>query len=196
MRILRCFLASAVLFSAGCGKKEEKKQKYNIIKEHGSLLGSRTSSVESQYLSVLEKDPKNLNALIKLGNHYFDTGQPGKSVEMYQRALKLNPNDANVRTDMGVMYRKMGKFDEAIVAFRMAGKSNPRHVQSRYNLGIVYYYDKKDRVKAADAWEEVLKINPSHPEAVALRKFINDVRIGTIPNGIPSRNQKGDGWIQ
>ncbi len=195
MRLCINLLVSAVLFAAGC-QKEEKKQVYNVIKEQESLLGSGTSGEESRYLSLLEQDPKNLAALINLGNHYFDTNRPGKAVEMYQRALKLSPHDSNVRTDMGVMYRRMGKFDEAIEAFRTAARSNPRHVQSRYNLGIVYYHDKKNMIKAADAWEEMLKINPRHPEAANLRKFINDVRTGPITNGIPSHMKKGDGWIQ
>jgi tetratricopeptide (TPR) repeat protein len=142
MKTFFYILVSAVLFTAGC-QKEEKKEKYNVLKEDGSLLESRTSPVESQYLKVLEQEPKNLNALTKLGNHYFDTGRHEKAVEMYQRALKLNPGDANVRTDMGVMYRRMGRFDNAIKAFRMAAKSDPRHVQSRFNLGVVYHYDKK-----------------------------------------------------
>lgn len=184
-----------VLFFAVCGK-EDKKEKYNVFKEQGSMLGSGTSSVESRYLRLLEKDPKNLAALIKLGNYYFDSGQSEKAIEMYHRALELNPGDANVRTDMGVMYRRLGKFEKAIEAFRKASKSNPRHVQSRYNLGIVYYHDKKNMEKAADAWEEVLKINPSYPKAADLRKFINEVREGGKSTGFPSHMQKGDGWIQ
>ncbi len=195
MRQFIYFLVWAVLVSAGCNKEEEK-QKYNVIKDQGTLLGSGTRDGESQYLRLLEKDPKNLSVLVKLGNYYFDSGQHRKSIEMYQRALKINPNDANVRTDMGVMYRKLGEFDNAIRAFRRAADSNPRHVQSRYNLGVVYYHDKKNMVKAADVWEEVLSIDPRHPQAAGLKQFINDVRKGPKSSGVPSAGQKNDGWIK
>ena len=65
-------------------------------------------------LSILKDDPKNLKALIELGNAYFDSAQFDKAIETYAKALTMDPKNADVRTDMGIMYRRKGNFDRAI----------------------------------------------------------------------------------
>ena len=83
--------------------------------------------------SIPEKDPSNLNALIDLGNAYFDTDRYREAIDAYSKALTIDPKDPNVRTDMGIMYRKLGQFDKAIEAFRQAAQYQPMHVNSRFN---------------------------------------------------------------
>ncbi len=198
MRLSILLIIFALLLSGINCQKDDDKTVYRINKDTGKILGSQSSRVEPQYLNILKKDPLNYNALVKLGNRYFDTGQHRKAIEMYSRALRINPKDPNVRTDMGVMYRRIGDFDRAIKEFKRAAQDAPRHIQSRYNLGVSYYNDKKDYRKAADAWEEVLKIDPNHPEAQGLRKFIEDVRRAPVTSKkeIPGTKQSGDGWIK
>ena len=86
---------------------------------------------------IIKKDPKNLPALVELGNVYFDAGQPKEAIEAYSQYLAAKPDNADVRTDMGIMYRAMGDFNRAIEEFKKAAQSDPKHVNSRYNIGIV-----------------------------------------------------------
>jgi len=83
--------------------------------------------------SVLEKDPRDLQALITLGNAYFDTDRYQEAIDAYSKALALDPKNPDVRTDMGIMYRKLGQFDKAIEAFRQAAQDQPLHTNSRFN---------------------------------------------------------------
>ncbi len=46
--------------------------------------------------SLLKEDPKNLKALIELGNLYFDTEQFDRAVEVYSQALNLDPKNADL----------------------------------------------------------------------------------------------------
>jgi cytochrome c-type biogenesis protein CcmH/NrfG len=110
--------------------------------------------------SVLEKDPRNLEALIKLGNAYFDTDRYQGAIDAYSKALAIDPKNPDVRTDMGIMYRKLGQFDKALEAFRQAAQDQPMHVNSRFNLGVALKYDKKDFEGAIQAWQEFLKLEP------------------------------------
>jgi len=110
--------------------------------------------------SILEKDPRDLQALITLGDAYFDTDRYQEAIDAYSKALAIDPKNPDVRTDMGIMYRKLGQFDKAIQAFRQASRENPMHVNSRFNLGIVLKYDKNDFAGAIQAWEEFLKLEP------------------------------------
>jgi tetratricopeptide (TPR) repeat protein len=118
---------------------------------------------------ILAKEPANRNAWVQLGHNYFDSDQPMKAIEAYEKALALNRSDANVLTDQGVMYRRLGWFDKAIKNFEEANKLNPNHQQSLYNLGIVYRYDLQDFPKAIEVWEKFLVVNPGGAGAAQVR---------------------------
>jgi cytochrome c-type biogenesis protein CcmH/NrfG len=105
-------------------------------------------------------NPQDVNAWITLGNLYFDTGQPAKSVEAYSRSLELRPGNPNVLTDMGVMHRSLGEFQQALDAFAKAVAVDPRHETARMNTGIVLLYDLGDREGAITAWQDLVRINP------------------------------------
>jgi len=130
--------------------------------------------------SVLEKDPRDLQALISLGDAYFDTDQYQEAIDAYSKALAIDPKDSDVRTDMGIMYRKLGEFDKAIVAFRQAAQDQPLHVNSRFNLGIVLKYDKEDFKGAIQAWEEFLKLeerlDPDDERPIMVGKEIESMK--------------------
>ncbi|MEW6221413.1 MAG: tetratricopeptide repeat protein [Thermodesulfobacteriota bacterium] len=126
-------------------------------------------------------NPGNREAWVALGNLYYDTNKPDKSVRAYQKALELNPNDPNVLTDMGVMHRSLGNSAAALDAFQRAIAVDPRHEISRLNTGIVLYYDLKDTEGAIQAWEELLKIKPNAtaPDGHSLRELVEELRSGT-----------------
>jgi len=118
--------------------------------------------------SILGKDPNNLQALINLGNAYFDTERYQEAIDAYSKALAINPKNPDVRTDMGIMYRKLGQFGNALAAFRQAAHDDPKHLNSRFNLGIVLEYDKKDFQAAIQAWEDFLKVASPNDERVTM----------------------------
>ena len=126
--------------------------------------------------SNLRDDPKNLNALIQLGNLYFDAEQFSQAIEAYSKALEIDPNNADVRTDMGIMYRKKGQYDRAIAEFKKAAEVNPRHVNSRYNLGVVLLHDKGDIKGAIKAWEDYLRVEPTGPRADNIRNQLDKMK--------------------
>jgi cytochrome c-type biogenesis protein CcmH/NrfG len=138
----------------------------------------RLPSPEDVHLmeDVLKKDPDNLNALISLGNLYFDSSQYKKAIDMYQRALKIDPNNADVRTDMAIMYRGLKDYDRAVKELGEAAARDPHHVNSRYNLGIILLHDKNDIKGAVGAWEGFLKAEPTGPRADTVRKQLEQLR--------------------
>jgi cytochrome c-type biogenesis protein CcmH/NrfG len=120
--------------------------------------------------SILQKDPNNLQALISLGDAYFDTDQYQQAIDAYSKALSVDTKNPDVRTDMGIMYRKSKQFDKAIEALRQASRDAPRHLNSRFNLGVVLKYDKKDFQGAIQAWEDFLKVVASDDGRVTMVK--------------------------
>ena len=136
-----------------------------------------------QLEEIVRNDPKNLQALVQLGNAYFDAEMPRPSIETYRKALALNDKDPNVWTDMGIMYRAVGDYSASIESFRKAMAISPMHPESRMNLGVVYYYDLKNTPAAVQAWEEFLRLEPSGPRADQVRGQIAQVKASAGAGG-------------
>ena len=130
----------------------------------------------TQLEEALKRDPENLQALISLGNAYFDTNQERKAIETYQKALKIDPKNADVRTDVGIMYRNIKDYDSAVREFRQAAKDNPNHVNSRFNLAIVLQKDKNDIPGAIAAWEEFLRVAPTDERASMAKAQLDQLK--------------------
>ncbi len=126
--------------------------------------------------SLLKEDPKNLKALIELGNLYFDADQFDPAIQAYSQALEIDPKNADVRTDMGIMFRRKGDFDRAVAEFKKAAQSDPNHSNSRYNLGVVLLHDKGDIKGAIKAWEEFLKVEPNGPRSENIRNQLGKMK--------------------
>ena len=95
---------------------------------------------------VLDADPKNADALVKLGNIYYDQRMFPRAIMMYERYLELNASDPNARVDLGVSYfelalqdslRRGEYFASAKKEIEGALKFAPKHQLAYYNLGMV-----------------------------------------------------------
>lgn len=173
---LAAALALVMLFPAGCRKKEAPQPA-----GEGETINLNALSQIENYKEILKKDPNNLQALINIGNLYFDTRQDLLAIEHYRKALALDPRNVNVRTDMAVSYRRTGDPDRAVEELKKAISMDPRHAQSRYNLGIILIHDKKDVEGGIRAWEALLENVPNYPYRDSLKSEIARMRGATAP---------------
>jgi Flp pilus assembly protein TadD len=93
-------------------------------------------TAEKQYQTVLEKDPKNLDALSNLGVVYFRTGKIRSAESTLKKALAIAPNDDFVLTTLGIVHYRQSKFDEALKELRKAIELNPNSATAHNYLGI------------------------------------------------------------
>lgn len=87
---------------------------------------------------VLERDPKNLDALRHLGNIAFDQQEPVRAIDFYVRYLALKPDDASVITDLATMYLSRGDAKTAIQFYQQVLSKQPQFFEALFNLGIAY----------------------------------------------------------
>ncbi len=130
---------------------------------------------EQTYLDILESNPRDFNALVGLGNLYFDNQQFQLAINMYERALKIEPENNFVRTDLGVAYFNLGLTDTAIEEFQKVLKDNPKHVTAHYNLGIVLWKGKNDFEGAKEEFQTVMELAPNDPLAQAAQRNIDQI---------------------
>ena len=162
--------ALAVFFVfAGCGEKSRPPA-------DEKPAGIRTDAETEKYVEALKKDPNNLQALIGLGNYYYQTNRDGDAIPLFEKALELDPFNPNIRTDLAVCLRRAGKHDRAITELKKVISGNPRHYQSRYNLGVILIQDKKDLEGGIRAWEGILENIPDYPYREQLNQEIERLR--------------------
>jgi cytochrome c-type biogenesis protein CcmH/NrfG len=173
-RIVAILLLFFVVFA--CKQKEEPKlQPPQPGGPTGSLSG-RALEEEKLLRDVLAKDPKNVNALIQLGDMMMDSARFNEAVDAYAKALKLDPKNVDVRVDMGTCLKNAGKPDLAIKEYKKAIDINPNHLYAHMNMGVVLSEDKKDYKAAVKEFEKVLSLNPNVPNAQAIREKIQRLK--------------------
>ncbi len=171
MAAMAVALALVLFFPAGCRKKEA-----TPPAGEGETIHMNALSQIGNYKEILKKDPNNLQALINIGNLYFDTRQDLLAIEHYQKALALDPRNVNVRTDMAVCFRRTGNPDRAVEELKKAISMDTRHAQSRYNLGIILIHDKNDIEGGIRTWEALLENVPNYPYRDSLKSEIARMR--------------------
>lgn len=119
---------------------------------------------------ALEKDPKDLQSLVRLANMYHDAGKFEEAIDYYKRALAIDPKDPDTRTDMGICIRELGRSDEAIAQFRTSLSYQPEHWQSWLNLGVVALFDTNDLKTASEAFAKVERLNPGFRDLPQLKE--------------------------
>src|ERR1043166_1371557 len=147
----------------------------------GSGAGSTRAAIldEAQVnalKTVAERDPKNPKPRVDLANLYFDADRYDDAIKWYQEALALAPRDVNVSTDLGVCYYYTNQPDKALAQFDKSLALDPNHAKTLLNVGIVKAYGKQDLKGATEAWQRVLAIAPSSPEAQAAKRALDSLQ--------------------
>lgn len=107
-----------------------------------------------------EESPDDADSWTRLGNAYFDTGQPNLAIEAYEKSLAISRVNPNVITDLGIMYRDSGDSVRAVELFQEAAALDEGHVMSRFNTGVVMLHDLENPAGALAAWKAVIEIDP------------------------------------
>jgi tetratricopeptide (TPR) repeat protein len=138
-----------------------------------------------QLKQTVSSNPKNVDALIQLGNTYFDAERWDDAITWYKQAVTLDPKNADASTDLGVSYYYSNRADEALAQFEHSLKISPTHTKTLLNKGIVLAFGKQDLRGAQAEWEKVVSLAPNSPEGQAARRALEGIAAahanGTAP---------------
>ena len=116
-------------------------------------------------LQRIEDNPQDIDALIELGDIYFDRNSHQEGIEIFTKAELIDPTNIHVLNDLGLLYMNIGNYDKAVEKFETVLNIDPSQNHSLYHVGLIYS-EKGEREKALNAFENVLKLNPT-PELAA-----------------------------
>jgi cytochrome c-type biogenesis protein CcmH/NrfG len=123
-------------------------------------------------LEAVNGNPADYDALVKLGDIYYDAQQFPSAIQYYERALAVHPENPDVRTDMATAYWYTGNADKALAEMETSLAYKPGHPQTLFNLGWVKWQGKADAKGAVEAWQKLLKTNPDYPQRQQVEQHI------------------------
>ena len=136
---------------------------------------SGDSQQQANRIAALEQEianiPENVNAMIELGDIYFDGNRYQEAISTFLRAEKIAPANVHILNDLGLLYMSTGDNDTALEKFEAVLKIDPSHIHSLYYVGLVHR-ETGNRDKAVQVFEEILGLNPDPKLADAVRQEI------------------------
>lgn len=94
------------------------------------------SQARQAYQEVLQRDPKNLEALLGLGQLYQLTGEMDKLREVEQRVVTVHAKDAKAWAWVALRKAQAKDFDAASECYHQATKLDPDNRMYRIHLGL------------------------------------------------------------
>jgi DNA-binding winged helix-turn-helix (wHTH) protein/tetratricopeptide (TPR) repeat protein len=100
----------------------------------------------------------------------YDWDWPGAEKE-FKRAIALDPNDAHAHQEYSLCLSAMGRPDEAIAEIKRAQELDPISISIAEDLGDLFYRA-RDYNQALEKYQHALKLDPTDPLAVMVRRSI------------------------
>jgi Tfp pilus assembly protein PilF len=135
---------------------------------------------------TITANPKNVDAVVQLGNTYFDAEQWDNAIAWYKKAVELDPKNADASTDLGVSLYYSNRPDEALAQFERSLKISPTHTKTLLNKGIVLAFGKQDLRGAQAEWEKVVSLAPNSPEGQAAKRALEGIASAHANGPAPS----------
>ena len=126
--------------------------------------------------AAAEGAPDDVQVRVDLGNVYFDAHRFEEAVPWFEAALALSPEAIDVSTDLGVAYYYLDDTERALAQFARSLEVDPTHAKTILNVGIVRAFGNQDLEGALEAWDEVLRVAPGSPEALAAAEALERLR--------------------
>ena len=119
---------------------------------------------ESIYRQLLEKNPKNSDALHLLGLIAYQTGNHQGAVDMIDGAIEINPNVASYYSNLAIALIGLNQLNAAILNCQKAIELNIDFAEAYTNLGLALRELKKFE-EAVESYEKAITLSPNLAEA-------------------------------
>ena len=124
---------------------------------------------------VIEANPKNYEARIKVAMTYLSSGGPMQGIKQLREILKEDPKNELGLFNMGMLSVQSGQNSKAIDWLKQLAEVNPRHVQGQLLLGVAYMNDGK-KTEARQQFEKVKKMDNDPAVQATVDSYIKDLK--------------------
>jgi tetratricopeptide (TPR) repeat protein len=116
----------------------------------------------AQLKPILEKNPKDSNALYLVGMAYLKKKMWAEAVGPFQQVIEASPNFVAAYYQLGVTYQQLADPDKALEHYRKAMDLDPANPDSAYNAGLILF-GRSAMDEALALFEKALALKPDDP---------------------------------
>ncbi|MFO1019485.1 MAG: tetratricopeptide repeat protein [Planctomycetales bacterium] len=127
------------------GKEKDVPSRLNLAYAKVQISEQRYSEARKTYQTVLDKDPKCVEAMLGLARLDLLANRPQEAEKSFQKALKLSPNSPEVLDTVGQYFASVERYPESMELFQKAMEIDPDQKKYRYHYAVALA--KSGRVK-------------------------------------------------
>jgi tetratricopeptide (TPR) repeat protein len=105
---------------------------------HGSDNQADRIQAEKEYAKALEKNPREVQAAVRLGDLQIDRGDLNGAATLYQRALAQQPNNADAAMGLARIYAEKDENEKALPLLQQVLAADPTNILAHFRLSAVY----------------------------------------------------------
>ena len=124
---------------------------------------------------VIEANPKNYEARIKVAMTYLSSGGPMQGIRQLRDVLKEDPKNELALFNMGMLSVQSGQNGKAIDWLKQLAEVNPNHVQGQLLLGVAYMNDGK-KTEARQQFEKVKKMDKDPSVQATVDSYLEELK--------------------
>lgn len=122
---------------------------------------TRTLDYLQQILAI---EPDNIDALVMSGEIWLRADQPGKAINLLDRAVQVKPDHALAWYNLGFALQKIGEWDLAEKAIDACLKLDGKIAKAHFIKGNIYRH-RGLYPEAIEAYKDSLRIDETYPDA-------------------------------
>jgi predicted TPR repeat methyltransferase len=135
----------------------------------------RLAQAQDLYRQVLERDPRQFDALHLSGVIERQRGDPARAATLIREALQVDPNQARAHCNLGAALQDLGEAEAALDSYETALRLDPHYAMAWNNRGNTLRRLGVPR-DALDSYERALACQANYPEAWCHRAIVlNDL---------------------
>lgn len=150
---------------------------YPALNNMGALLEQQGNHAQAEavFRKAAEINPEDGEAFINIGHVLYEQGRLQDAIDQLNQGLQRSPESAVGNFFLGSAYFKLRDADKAEPLLRRACTLDPMHMAPAH-LQLANLYLQRREYEAAKVQLEIyLQLNPSAPQAPAIKKTLTDL---------------------
>jgi tetratricopeptide (TPR) repeat protein len=140
---------------------------------HGSDSQADRAQAEHEYTIALEKNPREMQAAVRLGDLHAGRGDLDSAASFYQRALSQQPNNAEAALGLARVYSERDENEKALPLLQQVLTEDPTNMLAHFRLSALY----RKMHKPEDAKRELAEYQKYKEIKDGLRQVYGTMRI-------------------
>jgi tetratricopeptide (TPR) repeat protein len=137
---------------------------------------NRLSEAVEAYRRAIKADPSLFEAHYNLGVAAFEAGDLPLALDAYEHALALNPISVKARFNFAVALQKGNYPRDAANELEKLLTDNPAEARAHFTAANLYAQQLGEPKTARAHYVQVLELEPQHPQATAIRFWLEGNR--------------------